>query len=317
VSREKLWVVRPGDGTRIAEILSRAAEPSSAIGEGRVFLGKKRVTTLDQTVKPGDAVRIAPVRNASAASVVLFVRDGLVVCAKPAGLPTVPDHAGSSHALVALAARESGERDLRVTSRLDREVSGVVVFAASAASEERLRRARAEGTYERRYVAIAVGDVPDRVTWARAIGRAEDPRKRAVDGRDAKASTTHVRTVARAGYARSGTGMGTGTGTGEMGLLAIDPVTGRTHQIRVHASSAGAPLFGDRDYGGPASFVTDAGRVVALDRIALHAARVIVPGERERIVAIAPVPEELRAVWSAASGEASAWEAALAAKTHP
>jgi 23S rRNA-/tRNA-specific pseudouridylate synthase len=312
VSREKLWVVRPGDGTRIDAILARAVEPPSAIAEGRVFIGSKRVTRLDQAVKPGDAVRIAAVRTPSRrASVVLFVRDGLVVCAKPAGMPTVPDHAGSAHALVALAARESGERDLRVTSRLDRDVSGVVIFAANAASEDRLRRARAEGTYERRYIALAVGDVPDVVTWSRPIGRAEDLRRRAVDGPDAKAATTRVRTIARSG------GAGTGRGTGRIAVLAIDPVTGRTHQIRVHASAAGAPLFGDRDYGGPSSFVTEAGRVVALDRVALHAARVVVPGERGAIEAIVPVPDELRAVWSAASGEPSAWDDALAAKTHP
>ena len=51
-------------------------------------------------------------------------------------------------------------------------------------------------------------------------------------------------------------------------------MTGRTHQIRVHASHAGAPLLGDRDYGGPTRLTLPGGRVLAPTRIALHAAKV-------------------------------------------
>ena len=74
-------------------------------------------------------------------------------------------------------------------------------------------------------------------------------------------------------------------------LLAVEPQTGRTHQIRVHASHAGAPLLGDRDYGGAARVTLAGGRTVALARIALHAARVSVPDAHgQPLVAAAPRP---------------------------
>ncbi|HEX4447825.1 MAG TPA: RluA family pseudouridine synthase, partial [Polyangiaceae bacterium] len=85
--------------------------------------------------------------------------------------------------------------------------------------------------------------------------------------------------------------------------------TGRTHQIRVHASHAGSPLMGDRDYGGPARVTLATGRVLELRRVALHAARVVVPGEDGApLVARSPVPAELQALWSALGGDAAAWE---------
>ena len=91
-------------------------------------------------------------------------------------------------------------------------------------------------------------------------------------------------------------------------LLALSPVTGRTHQIRVHASHAGAPLLGDRAYGGPARATLPSGRVLAFDRIALHAARVTLDGT----VIESPVPEKLRALWLALGGDGAAWEKACA-----
>jgi 23S rRNA-/tRNA-specific pseudouridylate synthase len=86
-------------------------------------------------------------------------------------------------------------------------------------------------------------------------------------------------------------------------------VTGRTHQIRVHAANGGAPLIGDRAYGGPSRVTLATGRVIEPRRIALHCARVVVPDERGApLVAAAPIPGELRDLWSALGGEASAWE---------
>ncbi|MBV9946785.1 MAG: hypothetical protein JOZ69_08060 [Myxococcales bacterium] len=96
-------------------------------------------------------------------------------------------------------------------------------------------------------------------------------------------------------------------------LLGVAPVTGRTHQIRVHASHAGAPLFGDRAYGGPTRATLPNGRTLELGRVALHAARVSVPGaspDRPLFEACAPIPRELADLWSALGGDSEAWERA-------
>ncbi len=313
-AREKLWVVRAGDGETVAAIVRRAGDdPAHAVAEGRVFVGKRRITDPSAKVAVGDAVRIgapAEATRSSARGAVRWVRwekSGLVFAAKEAGLPTVPDHGGASHSLVAQVARELACEPgaLHVTSRLDREVSGVVLFARDEAAAERLRRAREEGTYTRRYVAIAAcaRPLPDAGAWDGAIGAGKDARHRAVGGDDAKPSRTRFRMIARA----PGEGVA-------YALLALEPETGRTHQIRVHASHAGAPLLGDRDYGGATRFTTPAGRVVALGRIALHCARVTVPdtGPGERLVAEAEVPDELLQLWSSLGGALDAWTAALA-----
>ena len=322
--RQKRWVVREGDGGTIAEILRRAGEGERAVDEGRVFLGRKRVTRGTEVVRPGDEVRIGGAGPAAGAWSVIWEREGLVACFKPAGMPTVADHVGASHALVALAAEAVGRSagEMFVTSRLDREVSGVVVFATTPEAEARLRTAREEGRYTRRYVAIATGaatraleidslinvdkhdrndqcDQPNQRinVWNVPIGDGIDPRHRAALGPDAKAAETRWAVVARAGG---------------FSLLAVEPQTGRTHQIRIHASHAGVPLLGDRDYGGPTRTTLPDGRVIALSRIALHAARVSVPGlHGELLVAEAPVPAELVRAWTDLGGASEAWDTAV------
>ncbi|MDF2697920.1 MAG: Ribosomal large subunit pseudouridine synthase [Labilithrix sp.] len=300
--------MRPGDGRTVGDIVQRAGDGVAAIAEGRVFVGKKRSTRADAPVQVGETVRIGAPRSAEpdrapTAIDILFHEDGLVACVKPAGLPTVPDLAGAAHSLVALVAKAIGKKaeDLRVTSRLDRDVSGVVLFALDAPAEERLKAARAEGRYRRRYVALAAQNpqqpLADEGIWGAPIGRATDPRLRLARGPEAKDAMTRWRKIATAGPA--------------IAMLAVDPVTGRTHQIRIHASDAGAPLVGDRDYGGPTRLVLPNGRILAPSRIALHAARVVVPGIRDLVEARAPIPAELEETWRAFGGSTDAWESAI------
>jgi 23S rRNA-/tRNA-specific pseudouridylate synthase len=309
-ARQKRWIVREGDGETVAAIVQRAGESASAVDEGRVFLGRARVKSGSERVKAGDEVKIGAAGAGAAEWSVLWERDGLIACAKPAGIPTVPDHRGASHALVALAAQSIGRKpgELFVTSRLDREVSGVVVFALDPDAEGRLRRAREEGRYARRYVAIASAasssiDVDRPYVWDAPIGAGKDPLHRAAGGPDAKPAQTRWAVVARAGT---------------FAMLAVEPQTGRTHQIRVHASHAGAPLLGDRDYGGTSRVTLPNGAIVALARIALHAARVVVPGKTgDPLVASAPVPADLVRLWSELGGAAEAWDRAVSCELEP
>ena len=306
MAREKVWVVRPSDGTTLADILQRAGEGPAAVADGRVFVGKRRATRMDQPVRPGDTVRIgarAPRTAEPDAPVeILLQRGGLVACAKPAGVPAVPDHGSGARSLVDRLAEtlRVPASELRITSRLDRGVSGVVVFALDARSEDRLRAARAAGHYHRRYLAITSSgaSLEPAGTWTAPIGRASDALLRAAFGADAKEATTRWARVALS--------------PGGFAVLAVDPVTGRTHQIRIHASHAGAPLVGDPDYGGPRRITLPDGRVLAPPRIALHAARVTVPGDDGPFVAEAPVPADLAELWSALSGDPGAWASAIA-----
>ena len=312
---ERVWIVRDGDGATVDAIVARLGEDARALDEGRVFVGRKRAARGD-AVSAGDEVRVAARREVAADVTVLHRGGGLVAVAKPAGIPTIPDEHDAEGSLLVRTARAIGipPSTLHATSRLDRGVSGVVVFAETVAARERLQDARISGHYFRLYLAIAArAPSPAEGTWREPIGRARDPKKRMVRGKDATDAETRYRTVkALAGSAAGGTAQAPNASGA---LLAIEPVTGRTHQIRVHASHAGAPLLGDRDYspapalarrgGGPRTLVLASGKVIALDRVALHCAHVRVEGVLD---VRAPIPDTLRGWWRDLGGDDDDWQ---------
>jgi len=160
----------------------------------------------------------------------------LVVVDKPAGLHCVPGRG----ALAGGSLAEQVQRrwaDARVVHRLDMDTSGLVAFARGAAAHRALALAFAARRVAKRYQAVVAGlvaadegaiDLPLAADWPRR------PRQR-VDFERGKASLTRWRVLARdAAAART--------------LLQLEPVTGRTHQLRVHLLAFGHPIVGDRLY---------------------------------------------------------------------
>lgn len=294
----KRWVVRPSD-TDLGAVLDALGVPRTVLGEGRVFVDRKRVQDARMAMRPGSVVTVGAEAEPSAPVTILAERPDAVAVAKPAGIPTIPDLHGSAHSLVAQVARllDVDAATLHPSSRLDRDVSGVVTFARNAAGQAWLAQARSSGRYLRRYVAIAVPSpkaaaLPDVGTWSAPIGRARDPKLRAARGPEAKEAVSHFAVVVR---------------QNDVALLALAPVTGRTHQLRVHASDAGWPLLGDKAYGGPSRLVLDDGRVLALTRVALHCARVTIDGWDVRC----PVDDALLSPWASLGGSPDAWNTAV------
>lgn len=274
-----------------------------AIAHGRVFIGRKRATDAARRMRGGEVVEVflATAPESKPAAILLGRRGGMVAMLKPAGMPTVPDHRGSTGSLQAAVAELEGLRDpdaVHPSSRLDLEVSGVVVFALDSKARTLLREAREQGSYTRHYVAISQqAPAPAQGLIELPIGRAPDPRRRCVGGKDPAASTTHYRVAAK---------------TDRGALLAVEPITGRTHQIRVHLAHLGAPLLGDALYGGPRTIVQASGAVTSMSRVALHAAWVRIGlGDGETWTVQAPVPGELESLWQSVGGSAADWEDAL------
>jgi len=221
----------------------------------------------------------------------------LVVALKPSGIATTAPGRGDS--LTRRLEAQVGHK-LHPTSRLDAEVTGLVTFALTKVAIERLRRARAEGPYGRRYLALCRGaPAAPRGRWEASI--AIDPRDRRL-----RVAVPAGGRGARLRHARSDYVLGARAGA-RAAALWLTPHTGRTHQLRVHAAHAGLPLLGDVRYGGPRRVALDDGRVVRAPRVMLHCARLRLPrvggGELELW---AEAPDDLRELWIALGGDAAA-----------
>ena len=166
-----------------------------------------------------------------------------------------------------------------IVHRLDRETSGVMLVARTAAAHRSLQQSLAERSIGRRYLALVLGRPRSATgTIDAPIGR--DPRhptRRAVS-RSGKSARTHYRRLAS-------------WKTPNVTLLEVTLETGRTHQIRVHLRSVDLPVIGDRTYGKAGPVLADPGRVW------LHAAEVTYPHPElgGTLTAAAPLPTDLTA----------------------
>jgi 23S rRNA-/tRNA-specific pseudouridylate synthase len=278
------WAVRAEDGRTVADVLAKLA----AIGgdaRGRVFVNGRRASAEDP-VEPGDRLELFPEHEGDENGVrLLGQRDGVLLVVKPAGLPSEPTHRGESSVVTVVAAMLGGAT-VHAASRLDVGVSGVMVCCLGGDAARRVERFRAAGQLARAYLGIGAGTLAGDGIWDAALATVRDRAGRAFSQprRDGRGARTRYRVL--------GT---TPTAT----LLLLEPETGRMHQLRAHAALAGVPLFGDRRYGGPSDVVAPNGSVRPLDRIALHCARVSMPG----LEAEAPLPDELRELWRTCGGD--------------
>ena len=234
--------------------------------------------------------------NLSHAVRIVYRDEHLLVLDKPVGLATTAPDGGPC--LFALAGELDPEApSLHPLSRLDTQVSGLVTFARTERANKCAIEARKQGTLRRAYLGLTtVAPVPSEGDWHFAIGLdTRDPKHRRALAPDSvgtavKPAHTHYRVHASAGP-----------------LTALDlwPVTGRTHQLRVHASAAGSPLAGDAAYEGIKRITLANGRILSAGRVMLHCAAFRMPdpahADRQIALSLAP-PEDLLSLWSAAGG---------------
>ncbi|WP_029415770.1 RluA family pseudouridine synthase [Brevundimonas bacteroides] len=259
------------------------ARLQALLSEGAVTLDGERVSSRDRPQAATYAVLVPPVAPAdpqpeAISLTVLFEDADLIVIDKPAGMAAHPapgtetgtlvnallHHCGASLSGIGGVARPG------IVHRLDKDTSGVMVAAKSDRAHAGLSALFAAHDIERTYIALTRGaPSPDRGRIETLIGRSSSDRKKmAVLKSGGRNAITDYVVQARFGEpAKAGA-------TPLAGRVACTLHTGRTHQIRVHLASKGAPILGDAVYGSgsPATAVRAAIAESGLTRQALHAA---------------------------------------------
>lgn len=245
-------------------------------------------------VQPGQVLLLrppppAPYVEPPAVPPIRYEDDDLLILDKPAGLVV---HAGVGHigdtlvdalrnAGVPLAPSAGADRE-GIVHRLDRETSGLLVVAKTDVAREGLADQLRDRSMSRHYLALVESSMPGPVGRVDApLGRHPSDRTKYAVVTGGRHAVTHWREL----------GVGVAAEL-RVTMVACRLETGRTHQIRVHLSEAGAPVVGDGLYGagrGPAAFLR-------LERLFLHAASLGFrhPVTGKRVSVDQPLPDDLR-----------------------
>jgi RluA family pseudouridine synthase len=164
---------------------------------------------------------------------ILFENDDLLVVEKPEGIASIPERQKEQACLLERVSASVGHK-LYVVHRLDKEVSGVLLFAKHAAAHKDLNEQFSQRTIQKTYMAVTHGVITGPLTRIDAPIRQFGSGRMGVDFDRGKPCITEFSVTRRfEGHT----------------LVTIHPFTGRRHQIRVHFYSIGHPLVGDRRYG--------------------------------------------------------------------
>lgn len=243
------------------------------LSRGQVLVDGTPRRQFDFPLRPGQMVTLLPQSRGPALPFpVLYEDNALLVVDKPAGLLSVSAGSQRDKTAWALTAAYLRGRDpggkLYTVHRLDRDTSGVLLFAKNRELRDTLQADWNRLVQRRRYVAVVEGEgLPDH--GERRSKLAEDRGHRvhsAGEGREAVTRYTVLRR--RKGYS----------------LLDVEIATGRKNQIRVHLSELGAPVAGDEKYGA---------RTDPMGRLALHAAELVLtrPDTSQVLAFSSPLPQ--------------------------
>jgi tRNA pseudouridine32 synthase/23S rRNA pseudouridine746 synthase len=222
---------------------------------------------------------------------VVYADDAIVVVDKPSGMPSVPARTPLDPPAVAVRLADSFG-PLEAVHRLDRDTSGLLILARDRQARAILGIAFEQRRVGKRYLAVIAGQPPDpsgTIALPIAPDRASPPRHR-VDHAQGRPATTSWRVIAtRQHVGRHLIGCSEHPAPTPVdqavSLMELEPLTGRSHQLRVHLAAIGCPILGDRLYGEPPWNDCCS--------LALHAANLAFdhPTTGERIMVMAPPPQ--------------------------
>lgn len=245
------------------------------IREGEVRVNKGRVKA-ETRLKTGDQIRVAPIRRVTAdeqvqvkvgdelaqslANRIVFEDEGLIVLDKPAGI-AVHGGSGVAYGVIEALRQALGKPYLELVHRIDRDTSGLLMISKKRSTLKLLQDYLRTGKIRKTYQALVKGNVLlDSQMIDAPLLRYElaNGERRVRVSKEGKPSQTLWQVAERFKQAT---------------LVNASPLTGRTHQIRVHGLFIGHPLVGDDKYGHDVLWQGTPAR-----RLCLHAAQLEIPG---------------------------------------
>lgn len=281
-------------GKTVAQILKKRLKISESIlrrirvaNAGTMLDGS--FCRTDALVLPGQEISINLTQCCPETSIepqagpisISYEDDDLLILDKPAGIVVHPSRGHKGGTLcnyVSHYLSEKGEHPIpHPVNRLDRETSGLVVFAKHAHAQNLLAKDLHTKRFERHYLALCEGDTPAFGTIDAPIARITDVYGSFGVREDGKRAVTHLKTLARFSHDEENK---------RFSLAQLTLETGRTHQIRVHMSHIGHPLLGDTAYGKASSLI---------ERPALHSWKLnlIHPVTQKAIHLESPLPQDM------------------------
>jgi len=238
----------------------------------------------DETPRAPKPAKASPERIAELEAAVLHKDDAVIVLNKPAGLATQGGTGLTEHldGLLGYLKFGAAERP-RLVHRLDKDTSGVLLLARSAKAAAKLSEALRKRDAHKLYWALVMG-VPEHrmgkidLPLAKLAGGAGE--RMVYDEDEGKNAVSLYRTIETAGKRAAWLGMA--------------PLTGRTHQLRVHAAAMGTPIVGDGKYGGAEAFLTGG----VSRKLHLHARGIkLAHPDGGKLEVRAPLPPHMAATW--------------------
>jgi 23S rRNA pseudouridine955/2504/2580 synthase len=242
--------------THYPQLTHAVLEKLLRTGQIRVNGGRAKA---NRRVEEGESIRVPPIgdltrapaaakpRDESDAAVIrkliIYEDEALLALNKPFGLAVQGGAKTARHVDAMLAALEADGERPRLVHRLDQETGGLLVVAKTRIAAARLSRSFQGRDVVKTYWALCAGvpkiragtiNLPIAKKMVR-VGAREQERMAPAEGEDSKKALTDYVVVDSAG---------------PVSFLALKPVTGRTHQLRVHCAAIGTPILGDRKYGG-------------------------------------------------------------------
>lgn len=209
---------------------------------------------------------------------VLYEDEDILIVNKPLGMPTHPSqgHHRDTLANAVMYRYQNEDFTFRAITRLDGDTTGIVLIARNALSAQRLTDSLQNGNIKKEYAAVVLGvPSPEKGTIDAPIARCDDSVIKRKVSPDGKSAVTQY----ELDFTRN---------DGRYSLVKAFPITGRTHQIRLHLSHIGHPIYGDFLYGEPIDNV----------RAYLHCRRLTLPHPmtKEIMTVEAPFPDDIKEI---------------------